>query len=467
MGRIDKIKKFKSVSKKVKLGLLAGMLVAVSVPFSDMAMPDTAKAATGTPGGTPDYWTTPNYANSPLPEIDANGNVVPGTGMRKFVDGLPGLGAKNKNNLGQYIPEAIPDTTTYPGTDYYEISLVEYYQQMHSDLPGPYNQNAQNINNPNAKGTKLRGYEQTNAPSSDPRASEVNNVPSYFGPMIIAHKNRPVRIKFTNKLPTGSGGDLFLPVDTSLMGAGDGPKMGADGKTPIPYTQNRARLHLHGGITPWISDGTPHQWITPAGENTPYPKGVSVRNVPDMPDPGDGSMTFFYTNQQSARLMWVHDHSYGITRLNVYAGEASGYKITDDVEQDLINRGVVPDTDHTMPLIIQDKTFVPTDNQVKGTDPTWDQAKWGSLGNLWFPHVYMPNQNPYDMSGANPMGRWDYGPWFWPPNTGLKNGAKPNPLAGQPGQPPMNPGTPDISTTPEAFMDTPVVNGTNPVFIAK
>ena len=34
------------------------------------------------------------------------------------------------------------------------------------------------------------------------------------------------------------------------------------------FTDNRATLHLHGGITPWISDGTPHQWITPAGENT-------------------------------------------------------------------------------------------------------------------------------------------------------------------------------------------------------
>ena len=33
-------------------------------------------------------------------------------------------------------------------------------------------------------------------------------------------------------------------------------------------------------------------------------------------------MTFFYTNQQSARLMFYHDHAYGITRLNVYAGEA-------------------------------------------------------------------------------------------------------------------------------------------------
>ncbi len=103
------------------------------------------------------------------------------------------------------------------------------------------------------------------------------------------------------------------------------------------YTQNRAAVHLHGGFTPWISDGTPHQWITPAGENTNYPEGVSVQNVPDMPDPGDGSMTFFYTNQQSARLQFYHDHAWGITRLNVYAGQAAPYLIEDPVEKDLID----------------------------------------------------------------------------------------------------------------------------------
>ena len=87
------------------------------------------------------------------------------------------------------------------------------------------------------------------------------------------------------------------------------------------FKDNRATLHLHGGITPWISDGTPHQWITPANENTPWPQGVSVqvrarhdrrRNGPD-----DGIQTFYYTNQQSARLMFYHDHAWGITRLNV------------------------------------------------------------------------------------------------------------------------------------------------------
>lgn len=428
-----RFKKAKVAGRKLKLGLLAGLLAMGVTPFwGNSSMVSRALAATGVPGGTPDYWTTPNYANSQLPEFDSNGNHIAGTGIRKFVDTLPGLGEVNKNNLGQYLPVAVPDTTTYPGSDYYEISLVEYEEQMHSDL----------------QPTKLRGYMQTNTTDASIKK------PNYLGPVIVAKKDRPVRIKFTNDLPNGSGGDLFLPVDESLMGAGMGP----DGVNM--YTQNRATLHLHGGITPWISDGTPHQWITPAGEDTPYPKGVSVRNVPDMPDPGDGSQTFFYTNQQSARLMFFHDHSYGLTRLNVYGGEAAGYLIRDQVEQDLIDRGVIPSGNSEIPLIIEDKTFVPSDTQLKATDPTWDTNKWGGQGNLWFPHVYMPNQNPYTLSGANPMGRWDYGPWFWPPNTGLKNGPITNPLDGEVGQAPMNPGTPNVSTSPEAFMDTPVINGT-------
>ncbi len=107
------------------------------------------------------------------------------------------------------------------------------------------------------------------------------------------------------------------------------------------FKDNRATLHLHGGTTPWISDGTAHQWITPAGEMTAWPQGVSVANVPDMGAAGcdaadDGCLTFYYTNQQSARLLFYHDHAWGITRLNVYAGEAAGYLISDDTEQKLL-----------------------------------------------------------------------------------------------------------------------------------
>ncbi len=454
------------------------------------------------------------------PVIPPTQHVVPGTGMRKFVDTLPGLGAANANNLGQYIPVAVPDTTTYPGSDYYEIELGEYTEKMHSDLPP----------------TTLQGYRQTN--TSDPSVSVFN----YLGPMIVAQSNRPVRVKFTNKLPTGAGGDLFLPVDTTMMGAGMGPNMamahhamqvggtgsvvevmtmdphyfqagvrvmlmgfepaayngefyvlpegldanhfrvdlGVDpggpatvlGEVAEMYTQNRATIHLHGGFTPWISDGTPHQWITPAGETTGYPEGVSVRNVPDMPDPGDGSMTFFYTNQQSARLQFYHDHAWGITRLNVYAGQAAPYLIEDQVEKDLIygtnlsgvnpgRKKVIPE--EQIPLIIQDKTFVPGPEQLAWQDPTWDPAKWGGKGNLWFPHVYMPNQNPADPSGFNAFARWHYGPWFWPPTDNIKYGPVPNPYYDPVNAPWENetiPGVPDVSSVMEAFMDTAVVNGT-------
>jgi hypothetical protein len=75
--------------------------------------------------------------------LDLSNPIITG-GIEKFVDGLPGLGAGAANNLGQFIPVAVPDTTTYPGSDYYIIELGEYTEQMHSDLPA----------------TTLRGYRQ-------------------------------------------------------------------------------------------------------------------------------------------------------------------------------------------------------------------------------------------------------------------------------------------------------------------
>ncbi len=312
--------------------------------------------------------------------------------------------------------------------------------------------------------------------------------PHYLGPTILATKDRPVRIKFVNLLPTGAGGDLFLPVDTTFAGAGPGPLLTqpeADpqrpecGNTPKPagcFTDNRATLHLHGGLTPWISDGTPHQWITPANESLGYPKGVSVRNVPDMGNycdaPGSGCQTFYYTNQQSARLLFYHDHAWGITRLNVYAGEAAGYVITDAAEQALIGGGgALEQVGYGVPLIIQDKTFVPDEPQLAATDPLWDIARWGGKGSLWMPHVYMPIQNP-DSPDPSGFGRWFYGPWFWPPIALPAGwGAIPNPNAGTrfddspcdplaPCEPTIMPGTPFRSSGMEAFHDTPVVNGT-------
>lgn len=412
---------------------------ALALRESDESLAQAAPAALD-PNAFPHYFVPyPNYANSPLPTLTLAGAVVPGTGMRKFFDSFAGVGPGNANNLHNYIPIATPDTVTYTGCDYYEIALRRFSQKMSSDLPA----------------TPLAGYIQLNNGTDGSGHNTITppSTPYYLGPMIIARMDRPVRVKFVNMLPIGAGGNLFLPVDTTLEGAGTGPLNNVE-----LYPQNRAVPHLHGGHTPWISDGTPYQWITPANQVTSYPKGVSVQNVPDMPDPGPGAMTFFYTNQQSARLLWVHDHTIAITRLNVYSGAALPYEIQDAVERGLVTSGVIPSEE--IPLIIQDKTFVPDDTQLGNQDPTWDKAKWGGLGALWFPHVYMPNQNPGDITGTAPMGRWDYGPWFWPPYTGLVHGPVANPYFGAPGEPPLAPGTPRPTQVPESFLDTPVVNGT-------
>ncbi|MDD5439479.1 MAG: hypothetical protein PHS37_04765, partial [Candidatus Omnitrophica bacterium] len=377
----------------VSLAVLANYTV-FDIPFITAGDAHAAPAY-NTPGGKPDYMggVYPNYANSPI--------------IRKFVDSLPGLGAANANNLGNYIPIAVKNTAAYPGSDYYEIGLTDYSQQVNSDLPP----------------TKFRGYKDLLAAGTDAQGH-------YLGPLIIAKKGTPTRIKFVNLLGTGKAGNLFIPVDKTMMGAGMGPYMMMPPVGDMYYTENRADLHLHGGDTPWISDGTPHQWITPANEVTSYPKGVSFQNVPDMvgagktvpaPSDYDGIGTYFYPNGQSSRLMFYHDHAYGITRLNVYAGEAAGYLLVDPTEENLITTGILPDQGtpagvyrYGIPLIIQDKAFVDAPN-IPIQDPTWN---WGTTaptphtGDLWYPHVYMPNQNPADPTGANAMGRWDYGPWF-------------------------------------------------------
>lgn len=432
------------------------------------------------------------------------GYLTPG-GIRKFVDTLPGLGATATNNLGQYIPVGVPDTTTFANADYYEIAVVEYQEKMHSDLPP----------------TTLRGYVQvetakiTGAHYPLPGGKFGVTAPHYLGPTLIATKDRAVRITFYNLLPTGANGDLFLPVDTTMMGSGEGqmdmpydpaPTTGGtvmdDVRNPMCtekyynpmmrsmcFTENRATLHLHGGTTPWISDGTVHQWITPAGESTMWPQGVSVADVPDMvgasrpagvPDcsgANDGCQTFYYTNQQSARLLFYHDHSWGITRLNVYAGEAAGYLITDPTEQKLMAAGgPLADVSYGIPLVVQDRTFVPDAAQLALQDPTWDVARWGSKGSFWYHHVYMPAQNPGDPGGMSGYGRWMYGPWFWPPAGETKYGPIANPYYNptcsldDPAtwtyqtdpfcEPQLIPGTPNISVGMEQFNDTPLVNGT-------
>ena len=367
----------------------------------------------------------------------------------------------------------MPDTVTYPGSDYYEIAVRQFSEKLHSDLPS----------------TRLRGYVQLNR-GTDAAGSNTLQPAGihYLGPLIRARRGRPVRIKFVNQLPAGGGGRLFLPVDTTVTGAGAGPLGGDE-----TYPQNRASLHLQGGLTPWISGGTPYQWISPAGEDSSYAEGPDLVNVPDMwfddqgrpvsegapgatNDPGPGATTLYFPNDQSARFLYLHDDTFGLTRLSVYAGEAAPYVISDPVDDELtkgnlavaaseraIDAEVEPATipEAELPLVIEDKTFVPKLDQLARQDPTWNVARWGGPGSLWYPHVYMPNQNATDKNGVNAKGRWDYLPWYWTGYDRTVNGPVPNPLSGTATyEQRKNPGTPNPSAVQNAFLDTMLVNGT-------
>jgi spore coat protein A, manganese oxidase len=312
------------------------------------------------------------------------------TNLRKFVTSLPGLGPAAKNEIGQYLPLATKRSINFAGksTDLYSVGVGQFSELMHPDLPGK---------------TDFFGY--TDLSTFDQK---------YLAGAIVAKRGTPVLLTVTNLLPDRH----ILPVDRGIMAGPNGLMVG---DLPI----NRIATHLHGGLTPWFSDGTPFQWFTPSGRH-----GSSFMNVPGFPTlPGTG--TYYYPNNQSARLVWYHDHAIGITRLNAYAGIASAYIITDDFETGLVGSGLLPDL-VGIPLVIQDKGFVA--RNILKQDPTW---RWGDPGDLWYPHEYEVNDF---RRGPNPRGRWDWGPTVDPPAQGTK------PL-------------PPVCAIPEAFFDTIVING--------
>ena len=200
--------------KKPRFLLLMGLALMVA------ALPWGANLAFGNTGPKGVTW----YANSPSgisPPTAANpSGSNTGTALRKFVDSLPGLsadgGVTGRNNLGQYIPLAhATGNPLFPTSDCYQIGVVAYTKKVHTDLPNP---------------THFRGYVDlgTGSPAD----------PQYLGPLIVAQRDTPVRVTLTNQLGTGASGNLFLPVDTTLMGAGEGP-LGAPRRLlhPEPHLQ--------------------------------------------------------------------------------------------------------------------------------------------------------------------------------------------------------------------------------------
>ena len=264
-----------------------------------------------------------------------------------------------------------------PGVDVYNITAGQFTDLLHPQLSP----------------TTLWGYWDS---------SVANPVKRHLGGLIIVDRGTAVRMRVTNKLPPVH----TLPVDTTLPGANQ--------------AQNRIAVHLHGGFIPWICDGGPFDWWTPAGGVglPPYATGLSFLNGPGgvfdtalpliNPATGlaiplvPGQADYYYPNNQSTRLMWYHDHAHGTTRLNAYAGLATGYLVLDPTNDfyaggnrltGMPSSSKIPGLLSTIPLVFQDKIFVDP-LTIGATDPTWTtkmtDPKSQQLGSLWYEHVYNP-----------------------------------------------------------------------------
>ena len=161
--------------------------------------------------------------------------------------------------------------------------------------------------------------------------------PSWPGPTIVAMKNRTTRVLWRNNLPPGRGSvadSHLLKVDKSLEMALPSRALPAGNIPTVP--------HLHGSHVEPESDGHPEAWFT---QNSTQRGG------------NWGKHLYEYENTQRAATLWYHDHAIGITRLNVYAGLAGAYILRDPRERMLVRNHVLPDDDHEVELIIQDRFF--------------------------------------------------------------------------------------------------------------
>ncbi len=208
--------------------------------------------------------------------------------------------------------------------DYYEIAVRQFAQQiLPAGLPT----------------TTVWGYGPAKALS--PLAPIIFNAPSLT---IEANSNRPVRIKWINELKDASGRFLphLLPVDPTLHWAN--PPGGVDGRDTRPVFESTPGSyrgpvpmvpHVHGAVGVGDeSDGYAEAWYLPAASDIPAgyatvgtwydffrDKAASTHRVAW----GPGFATFQYPNLDRAGTKWYHDHTLGMTRVNVYAGPAGFY----------------------------------------------------------------------------------------------------------------------------------------------
>jgi spore coat protein A len=285
------------------------------------------------------------FRTSPLFAAIAGGTLDPTT-IPKYEESL-------------VIPPAMPISGINGGFDYYQIAVQQFEQQI---LP------------PGMPKTKVWSYGSLTHQGTF-------NYPAFT---IEATYNRPVRVKWVNNLIDADGNFLrhLLPVDPTIHWAN--PPGGISGRdthptftsTPGPYPGPVPIVtHLHGGHTTEESDGYAEAWYLPTANN--IPAGFATEGSfyetfkQEFEDKHGvtwepGSATFQYANDQRASTLWFHDHTLGMTRLNVYAGPAGFYLIRggpDDLPQGVLPGpapalGDTPGTKYyEIPIAIQDRSF--------------------------------------------------------------------------------------------------------------
>lgn len=177
-------------------------------------------------------------------------------------------------------PVAAPD-----GKDHYTLTAAVHRTHKFSSRWGP---------------TKTLGY------------STAHVTVDYLGPTIVTRKDRPVTVRFVNKLPA-SGTPVF-PFDQ-------------------PGNGNTITTHRHGGLQAVEDDGVPE------------PYGVEV--------PPGGSQTQYYPNKQAAAPLWYHDHADAHSSYHVYEGLAGLAPNTDELEPAF----GLPRDDFAKAYVVQDKSF--------------------------------------------------------------------------------------------------------------
>jgi spore coat protein A len=256
------------------------------------------------------------------------------------------------------IPAAMPRISG-GAIDYYEVAVRQFRQQvLPASLPM----------------TTLWGYGSPSHPNSFASPART----------IEARYNKAVRVKWINGLVNSLGRfrPHLLEVDQTLHWAN--PPGGISGRDSRGTNSNDYRgpvpivTHLHGAHDNEYSDGFPEAWYLPAANNLPSgfarvgsyydqfnAESAAAQNIPSWTL---GTATFTYPNDQRATTLWYHDHTLGLTRLNIYAGPVGFYLLRggpDDLPAGVLpgpapQRGDPAGTKYfEIPIVIYDRSFNP------------------------------------------------------------------------------------------------------------